>query len=92
MNRRLKDIYSTYFTNENKDFVKLLVLVGDYGLKKVQDAIDKLDFKCHQNISIDKIEFICDTKNDVNIISSEECVSYIVTQSVKMLNDFNNLL
>lgn len=92
LNIKLKDIYSTYFTNENKDFVKLLVLVGDYGLDKVEDAIAELNFKCPQNISIDKIEFICDRKNDDAIIFSEDYNSDIVTQSVKMLNDFNNLL
>lgn len=92
LNIKLKDIYSTYFTNENKDFVKLLVLVGDYGLDKVEDAIAELNFKCPQNISIDKIEFICDRKNDDTIIFSEDYNSDIVTQSVKMLNDFNNLL
>ncbi|MEL7596613.1 MAG: IS21 family transposase, partial [Clostridiaceae bacterium] len=92
LNYKLRDIYAAYFTNEERDFIKLIQLVGTYGLSKVECAISELKDTCPTTISIDKIEFICRRKEDEKVIYLENYNSDIVQNSISMLDDFNNLL
>ena len=75
-----------------KDIVKLIELVGTYGLDTIDNALNKLIEVCPTNISVDKIEFICSRKNDSNIIYLEDYNDEIITNSINMLNEFNNFL
>lgn len=52
----LKEIYSKYFDKNERDFVKLIELVGNFWLVSVNNAIKNLQEVCPTNISIDKIE------------------------------------
>lgn len=92
LNHRLKDIYTTYFANEERDFISLIQLVGVYGLSRVECAIEEVKNICPTNISIDKIEFICARRDDEGVIYLRDYNSDIVQNSIGMLEDFNNLL
>lgn len=92
MDEILKDIYNRYFEGNERDFVKLIDLVGNYGLAVIDNAIKHLKEVCPTNISLDKIEFICTRKDDPKIIYLEDYNDEIVTNSINMLNEFNNLL
>lgn len=92
MDSTLKEIYSKYFNNNDREFVKLIELVGNYGLVSIDNAIKNLEEICPTNISIDKIEFICSRKNDPKIIYLEDHDDEIMNNSLNILNEFNNLL
>lgn len=92
MDEILKDIYNQYFKGNEREFVKLIELVGNYGLAAIDNAIKQLNEVCPTNISLDKIEFICTRKDDPKIIYLEDYNDEIVTNSINMLNEFNNLL
>lgn len=92
MDSILKEIYAKYFNNNERDFVKLIDLVGNYGLEAVNNSIKNLLEVCPTNISIDKIEFICSRKDDPKIIYLEDYNDEIINNSVNILNEFNNLL
>lgn len=92
MDSILKEIYSKYFSNNDRDFIKLIELVGTYGLTAVNNSIKNLNEVCPTNISIDKIEFICARKDDPKIIYLEDHKDEIMYNSVNMLNEFNDLL
>lgn len=92
MDSILKEIYSKYFSNNERDFIKLIELVGTYGLTAVNNSIKNLNEVCPTNISIDKIEFICARKDDPKIIYLEDHKDDIMSNSINMLNEFNELL
>lgn len=92
MDNSLKAIYSNYFNDNDRDFIKLIELVGNYGLDAINNAIENLQKVCPTNISVDKIEFICSRKEDPKIIYLEDYNDEITNNSVDMLNEFNNLL
>jgi hypothetical protein len=92
MDSDLKEIYSKYFNNNERDFIKLIELVGNYGLLSVDNAIKNLQEVCPTNISVDKIEFIYSRKNDPKIIYLEDHNDEIINNSLNILNEFNNLL
>lgn len=92
MDNMLKDIYSKYFKNNERDFVRLIELVGNYGLVCVENAIKNLQEVCPTNISIDKIEFICSRKDDPKVIYLENHNDEIMNNSLNILNEFNSLL
>jgi hypothetical protein len=72
--------------------VKLIELVGNYGLVTINNAIKNLQEVCPTNISIDKIEFICSRKDDPKIIYLEDHDDEIMNNSLNILNEFNSLL
>ncbi|MBP2033341.1 transposase/transposase-like protein [Clostridium algifaecis] len=92
MDTTLKEIYSKYFNNNEREFVKLIELVGNYGLVSVDNAIKNLQEVCPTNISVDKIEFICSRKDDPKIIYLEDHNDEIMNNSLNILKDFNSLL
>lgn len=42
----LKEIYSKYFSNNDRDFIKLIELVGTYRLTAINNAIKNLNEVC----------------------------------------------
>ncbi|MCM8711716.1 hypothetical protein M2651_11885 [Clostridium sp. SYSU_GA19001] len=92
MDNTLKDIYSKYFKSNEKDFVRLIELVGIYGLISIDNAIKNLQELCPTDISIDKIEFICCRKDDPKIVYLADHNDEIMNNSLSMLNEFNSLL
>lgn len=87
----LKNIYTSYFKSNEKEFILLLNCVGNYGLKVVDDAIKHLNTVCPNNISVDKIEFICTRKDDNKVIQLSQYKDEIMKNSIKMLDEMNNL-
>jgi hypothetical protein len=88
----LKEIYSEHFKGNEKDFILLLNCVGKYGLKAVDNAVKYLQETCPTSISADKIEFLCARKDDNKVIYLEDYNDDITTNSINMLNEFNDLL
>lgn len=88
----LKELYSKYFGNNERDFLKLLSIVGDYGLPAVEKAIDSINMICPNNVSIDKIEFLCARKDDEKVIYLQDYNDEIMKNSINMLSQFNELL
>ncbi|MEG0297492.1 MAG: IS21 family transposase [Clostridium sp.] len=87
----LKNIYTNYFYGNEKEFILLLNCVGKYGLKAVDDAIKHLNTVCPNNISVDKIEFICTRKDDNKVIQLSDYRDDITNNSIKMLSEMNDL-
>lgn len=92
MESTLKDIFFRYFDQNERDFVKLIQLVGNFGLVAVDNAIKNLQEVCPTNISLDKIEFICSRKDDPKVIYLEDHTDEIMNNSLSILNEFNSLL
>ncbi len=92
MNSSLKAIYSNYFNDNERYFIKLIELVCNYGLNSINNAIKNLQEVCPTNISVDKIEFIYSRKEDPKIIYLEDYNGEITNNSLNMLNEFNYLL
>ena len=91
MDSILKSIYNDYFKDNEKEFILLLDCVGKYGLKAVDEAIKHIKEVCPSNISVDKIEFICTRKDDNKVIYLSDYNDDITTNSITMLNEFNDL-
>lgn len=92
MDSILKNIYYDYFKGNEKEFILLLDCVGKYGLKAVDEAIKHIKDICPNNISVDKIEFICTKKDDNKVIYLADYNDDITTNSISMLNEINDLL
>lgn len=87
----LKNTYKEYFEDREKEFIMLLNCIGKYGYNSVKDAIEYLESKSFRDITIDKIEFICN-RDDENIIYLADYNDSIAKHSLNMLNEFNDLL
>jgi len=92
MDDLLKEIYSYYFNNNEWDFIRLIELVGSYGLFAIDNVIKNLQETYPTNISIDKIEFVSTRKNDPKIIYLEDHNDEIINNSRNILNELNTLL
>lgn len=92
MDDNLKQIYNDYFKNDEKNFILLLNCIGKYTFEKVTKAIRYLRDICPNNISIDKIEFICTKKEETMVIYLDDYNNDIMNKSLNMLNEFNDLL
>lgn len=88
----LKNVYNDYYKGNEKEFILLLDCVGKYGLKAVDEAIKRIQDICPNNISVDKIDFICSQKDDNKVIYLEDYNDDITTNSINMLNEINDLL
>lgn len=92
MDNVLKNLYTTYFDKNEKEFIKVLECIGTYGLTPVFNAITQIQQTCPTNISTDKIEFICALKDDNKVLYLEDYNDDIMKNSVNMLSEFNTLL
>lgn len=92
MDTILKNIYSIYFKENEKEFIKVIECVGKYGITTTFNAIKNLQQNCPTNISADKIEFICGLKDDNKLICLDDYDDDIMKNSMQMLSEFNNLL
>lgn len=92
MDSILQDIYNEYFKNNEKEFILLLNCVGKYGLKAVDNSIRQLKETCPNNITLDKIEFLCLKKEEDNLIYLSDYQDEITNNAIEMLNQFNDLL
>ena len=63
---RLKDIYKTYFSDDNKNFIELLLYVKNNGLsyQDIYNAIDELRTKNITNINVFIIRSVLDNKGE----------------------------
>ncbi|MGL5614379.1 hypothetical protein, partial [Cetobacterium sp.] len=91
LDKDLKIIYEDYFKDKEKEFIILLNCIGKYGYNSVKEAIKYLENKGFREITIDKIEFICN-RDDENIIYLADYSDSIAKESLNMLSEFNDLL
>lgn len=92
MDLRVKEIYENYFVGKEREFIKLIELIGAYGIISIEKSIDRLMTISPNSVSIDKIEFLCSKKEDDNVTYLNDNNSEILRNSVDMLNSFNELL
>lgn len=92
VDEEVKGIYTRYFQNKEKEFINVLKLIGDYGIEAVENSINKLLEICPQNISSDKIQFICERKEDDKVLFLSDYKSEILDNSLKMMEEYNKLL
>ena len=70
MDNFLKDVYSSYFSKQPKNFIELLNLIGIYGITSVRNTIDILAQK-HIQVNVDNIKMILNRANDTSNIEYE---------------------
>lgn len=92
MDSRVRNIYENYFIGKERDFVRLISLIGVYGIQSIEETINKILNITPNNVSIDKIEFLCSKKEDDKVIYLKDNSSEILKNSVDMLDSFNELL
>ncbi|MCB2291914.1 hypothetical protein LGK97_19680, partial [Clostridium sp. CS001] len=99
---RIQSIYDTYYSKKEKDFIELLLFIGESNISTVQKAIDLLNKINPLDITTEKIKFICNRDYDnfvenkvPHINSSNETESKNLLDSYKFLipistEGFNN--
>lgn len=66
MNCILKDIYHTYFSKQQREFIALLDVVAEHDISSIKNTIDILSQKSIE-VNTQNIKMILDRHNDVNI-------------------------
>ena len=61
---RIKSVYSSYFKGKERDFVRLLSLISDFGIDMIENKISELLDICPNDISFDKIKYLCCRRSD----------------------------
>jgi hypothetical protein len=56
---RIQSIYDTYYNKKEKDFIELLLFIGENNISKVQNAISLLNKINPTDITTEKIKSIC---------------------------------
>lgn len=64
MDSFLKDVYKLYFSNQPRNFIELLELIGDYDITSVRNTIDILTQKSIE-VNVDNIKMILNRNNDL---------------------------
>ncbi|GAA0177165.1 IS21 family transposase [Clostridium sediminicola] len=91
MNSTLYEIYMKYFSNKPKEFIDLIHLVKNKSLKEVEDAIDILLSINPNDITLEKIKFICN-REEPDIVAKIDDNSEIVIYSQNILKSYSELL
>ena len=95
MNPTLQTIYNKYYTQDPKDFIELLELIGEKGLEKIQEAIEDLEKLSPTSINTEKIKMLSNRKQyelDSNTKEKEKATEEIEKQSKTILKLYGKLL
>lgn len=92
MNPTLHTIYNKYHTENPKDFIELLELIGENGLEKIQNTIKELDKLNPNGINTEKVKMLCHRQLDEQKIQNYERTTDIENQSKLILNLYGDLL
>ena len=94
LEEKLKNLYEKYFFGKDKEFIRLLDLIGKVGIEKVEKSISIVSNSTPTSVTLDKIEFICQRNNDMEFYKQyfKDKDSEIINNSLHMLSDYANLL
>ena len=99
---RIQNIYDTYYNKKEKDFIELLLFIGENNISKVQNAINLLVKINPTDITTEKIKSICNRNysdfienNVIQLNSTVDCEPNGLLDVYKTLipistEDFNN--
>ena len=94
LEEKLKNLYEKYFFGKDKEFIRLLDLIGKVGIEKVEKSISIVSNSTPTSVTLDKIEFICQRNNDMEFYKQyfKDKDSEIINNSLHMLSDYADLL
>lgn len=93
MNPKLHTIYNKYYTENPKDFIELLELIGENGLEKIENIIKELEKLNPNGINTEKIKMLSNRhQEDKEWTKNKERTTEIEEQSKLILNLYGNLL
>lgn len=92
MNPMLHTIYNKYYTENPKDFIELLELIGENGLEKIQKIIKELEKLNPNGINTEKIKMLSNRHQDKELIKTKERTTEIEEHSKLILNLYGDLL
>ncbi|NFO15087.1 hypothetical protein FDB34_12945 [Clostridium botulinum] len=85
---------SLYFSGNEKEFIELLVLIGQIGLEKVEKSITMIEKITPTSVTFDKIKFICQRNENIDFYNDyfKDKESSIINNSINMLNNYSEML
>lgn len=94
MDSRLKKIYSSYYTQKEKEFIELLKFIGENGLEKIEKSIQVILSTNSMDISTEKIKFICNRDDSLGVYNNyfENRSSETIDKSKEMLGYYTKIL
>ncbi|SFI41371.1 Homeodomain-like domain-containing protein [Tindallia magadiensis] len=92
MNPTLQSIYHTHYTENPKDFIDLLELIGEKGLEKIQSVIQELEKLNPTSVNTEKIKMLCQRKDPEGKSLNQERTTEIEEKSKIILNHYGHLL
>lgn len=92
MNPKLQTIYQKHYTENPKDFVELIELIGEKSLEKILDAIKELEKLSPTGVNTEKIKMLCNRNEDIIIQKNNERTTEIEKQSKLILSEYGNLV
>ncbi len=91
MNPKLQTIYNKYYTENPKDFIELLELIGEKGLQKILNVIKELEKLSPTGVNTEKVKMLCN-RTLIKIGKKQERNTEIEMQSRMLLNHYGKLL
>lgn len=92
MNPTLQTIYHNHYTENPKDFVELLEVIGEKSLEKILKAIKELEKLSPTGVNTEKIKMLCNRNDDTIIIKNNERTAEIEEKSRLILSEYGNLI
>lgn len=92
MNPTLQTIYNKYYTENPKDFIELLELIGKKSMEEVLNAIEELEKISPIGINTEKIKMLCNRNEKEVKNTNKERTTEIEEHSKFILNHYGNLL
>ena len=92
MNPTLQTIYNKYYTENPKDFIELLELIGKKSMEEVLNAIEELEKISPIGINTEKIKLLCNRNEKEVKNTNKERTTEIEEHSKFILNHYGNLL
>lgn len=92
MNPTLQTIYNKYYTENPKDFIELLELIGEKGLEKIQTVIKELEKLSPTGINTEKVKMLCNRNDNEKQKTNQERTTEIEEKSKLILSQYGNLL
>lgn len=92
MNPKLQTIYTDYYTQNPKDFIELLELIGEIGFHKIEKAIRKLEQLSPLGINTEKIKMLCYRQDEGIQMIKQTRNTEIEESSLLILKQYDRLL
>ena len=92
MNPTLQNIYNNYYTENPKDFVELLEIISEKGIKKVVNVIKELDKISPMGVNTEKIKMLCNRNSNMPNSINNERTTEIEEKSKSILIEYGHLV